>query len=259
MRTATRIEEIPALAKAEAMALAGAEYRRLEEALRALSPEDWATPTPDCPMWDVRAMVAHVIGGCAACASMRETFRQMRGAKRVLRDPSWKDPTAQSKMHALNNAMNELQIRERAHLSPAELLRAYAEAHPRAVTGRARKPRALGALKMKGPEGGRMSPLDLYRCIYTRDTWMHRMDIARATGRAPQLTAEHDGRIVAHAVAEWARMHGAPFALDLTGPAGGTFAAGSGGAPLALDAVEFCRITSGRAPGEGLLSTRIPW
>ena len=32
---------------------------------------------------------------------------------------------------------------------------------------------------------------------FTRDVWMHRMDIARAADAAPDLTPEHDGRIVA--------------------------------------------------------------
>ncbi|HEU4912361.1 MAG TPA: hypothetical protein VFV76_10715 [Actinomycetes bacterium] len=40
--------------------------------------------------------------------------------------------------------------------------------------------------------------------ILTRDTWMHRSDIAAATGRAMTLTAEHDGVLVADIAAEWA-------------------------------------------------------
>ncbi len=93
--------------------------------------------------------------------------------------------------------------------------------------------------------------------IHTRDPWLHRVDICRATGREPALTAEHDGRIVANVVADWAPRHGAPFTLELTGPAGGTFVVGPGGEQLRLDAVEFCRILSGRAPGTGLLATSV--
>ena len=44
--------------------------------------------------------------------------------------------------------------------------------------------------------------------ILTRDTWMHRVDVAYATGRDLALTPEHDGRIVADVVAEWGRRHG---------------------------------------------------
>jgi len=36
------------------------------------------------------------------------------------------------------------------------------------------------------------------------------------------LTPDHDARIVADVVAEWAGRHGRPFTLHLTGPAGGS-------------------------------------
>lgn len=61
-------------------------------------------------------------------------------------------------------------------------------------------------------------------------------------------------------MAEWARRHGRPFTLHLTGPAGGAYVQGPGdGAELTLDAVEFCRILSGRATGDGLLGRRVPF
>ena len=88
---------------------------------------------------------------------------------------------------------------------------------------------------------------------------MHRVDIARATGREIVLTPEHDGRIIADVVAEWARRHGQPFTLTLTGPAGGAFVAGDGGDPITIDAVEFCRILAGRADGAGLLTQEVPF
>jgi hypothetical protein len=91
---------------------------------------------------------------------------------------------------------------------------------------------------------------------------MHRVDISRATGRDLELSADHDGRLVADIVAEWARRHGRPFRLHLEGPAGGTFLQGSGtqgseGEEIAVDAVEFCRIVSGRAIGAGLLTQEV--
>jgi hypothetical protein len=95
--------------------------------------------------------------------------------------------------------------------------------------------------------------------IYNRDCWTHRVDISRAIGRDPVLTQEHDGRIVADVVSEWARRHGRPFTLTLAGPAGGSYVAGDGGEQMELDAVEFCRILSGRAQGTGLLTTEVPF
>jgi hypothetical protein len=95
--------------------------------------------------------------------------------------------------------------------------------------------------------------------ILTRDPWMHRSDIADATGRPMTLTAEHDGVLVADVAAEWAARHGQACSLTLTGPAGGSWTWGSGGEHLELDAVEFCRILSGRGTGAGLLETRVPF
>jgi hypothetical protein len=95
--------------------------------------------------------------------------------------------------------------------------------------------------------------------IYLRDAWMHRVDTARATGGDLVLTAEHDGRIIADVVAEWARRHGQPFTLELTGVAGGAFTAGGGGEAFVIDAVEFCSLLAGRGEATGLLATIVPF
>lgn len=92
----------------------------------------------------------------------------------------------------------------------------------------------------------------LLEVILTRDTWMHCVGLCRATGGEPALTADHDGRLVADVVVEWARRHGRPFTLSLTGPAGGSFTSGGGGEPIEIDAVEFCRVLSGRGTGTGV-------
>ena len=99
----------------------------------------------------------------------------------------------------------------------------------------------------------------LFDVIHTRDPWMHRVDISRAIDSELTLTPEHDGRLIADVVADWARRHGQPFALHLTGRAGGRYVAGATEPEITLDAVEFCRILSGRGAGEGLLATRVPF
>ena len=86
--------------------------------------------------------------------------------------------------------------------------------------------------------------------IYLRDAWMHRLDTARATGAGLVLSADHDGRIVADVVSEWAGRHGQPFTLELTGEAGGVFISGEGGETTVIDAVEFCCLLAGRGPGQ---------
>jgi hypothetical protein len=95
--------------------------------------------------------------------------------------------------------------------------------------------------------------------VFTRDLWMHRVDLCRATGQPMVLTPEHDGRIIADVVADWARRHGQRFVLRLEGPAGGSFSAGRNGREIRLDAVEFCRALSGRGSADGLLTTLVPF
>jgi hypothetical protein len=98
--------------------------------------------------------------------------------------------------------------------------------------------------------------------IYLRDLWMHRVDVAHALGRPLGLSADHDGRIIADVVAEWARRHGKPFVLELTGPAGDTYTHqpdSPDAEHLSLDAVEFCRTLAGRALQSGLLATVVPF
>ena len=93
--------------------------------------------------------------------------------------------------------------------------------------------------------------------ILSRDTWIHRVDIARATGRPFVATADQDGRLLADAVRDWATRFQSPFRLHLTGPAGGDYRRGQGGDELELDGIEFGRLLSGRGKGDGLLSSRI--
>jgi uncharacterized protein (TIGR03083 family) len=236
------------------MRLAADEYDRFVAALRGLSPEDWAKPTA-CPAWDVHAMACHVLGMAEFAASPLEQWRQMRAARKA--------------GGVFIDALTALQVEKHVHRGPADVVARLAVAGPRAATGRRRTPAPvrripMGAQPVDGT-GGQSEPWTLgylTDVILTRDTWMHRSDVAAATGRAMTLTPEHDGVIVADIVAEWAGRHRQPCELTLTGPAGGTWTFdGVGGDPavLELDAVEFCRVLSGRGTGDGLLATRVPF
>ena len=193
-------------------------------------------------------MVAHLVGSAAAMGSVREMRRQQRlGAP--LRPGA---PVVEG--------MNALQVQERSSASPAQLLQELAVEGPRGLRARRCLPAPLRALPVPfGPPLG-IRPLGyLMDRVMTRDAWMHRLDLARATGRPPVLTPEHDGRLVADVVQEWSRAHGQPVRLVLSGPAGGSYAVGRSGATLELDAVEFCRVLSGRGTGTGLLATPVPF
>ena len=234
-------EEMQAMRHSDWMTLATEEYRRLDALLAELGNGEWAMPT-DCAEWTVRQMVAHLVGAADAGASMRELVHQARLGR-----------TARPGEPGVDG-MNAVQVRERGDREPARLRSDLAASGTRAVRRRSGLPAALRALPIPfGPPLGTKPLGYLMGCIYTRDAWMHRVDITRATGRALQLTSDHDGRIVADVVAEWARGHGQPYRLTLTGPAGGSWSNGDGETHT-LDAVEFCRILSGRAPGSGLLA-----
>jgi hypothetical protein len=146
-------------------------------------------------------------------------------------------------------------------LQPNEIVSQFAAVIPRAVKGRRRFPLPARAIKVKLPPPwtGRRSLGWLNDVVYTRDTWMHRVDVARAAGKELALTADHDGRIVADVVADWAHVHGRPFELTLTGVAGGHYAQGTNGDVIEMDAVEFCRMLGGRVVAPALLATQVPF
>jgi uncharacterized protein (TIGR03083 family) len=246
--TTTRTEQ--AMQHGDWMATAAEEYRRLGELLAGLPDEDWRLPT-DCAEWDVHDMVAHLVGAAESTASIRELLRQARLGRRLRPGEPGVD------------GMNAVQVRDRADATPETLRHDLAAAGERGVRARNRIPAPLRALRLPfGPPLGTRPLGYLMDRIYTRDAWLHRVDLARATGRPLQLTAEHDGRIVADVVAEWARAHGRPYRLTLTGPAGGTWSYGEDGEDgeqHTLDAIEFARVLSGRAAGTGLLTQGVPF
>jgi uncharacterized protein (TIGR03083 family) len=229
------------------MTAASEEYRRLGALLADLADEDWGRPT-DCGGWTVHDIVAHLVGAAESTASVREMRRQQKLGRRLR--PGAPDV----------DGMNDVQVQERASASPTELRSGLADAGARGVRSRRRLPAVVRAIRLPfGPPLGTRPLGYLMDRIYTRDAWMHRVDLTRATGRPLQLTAGHDGRIVADVVAEWAGVHGQPYTLTLTGPAGGTWSLGTGGEVIRMDAVEFCRVLSGRVPGTALLAHAVPF
>jgi uncharacterized protein (TIGR03083 family) len=247
---ATAVERIPAIGHDEAMQLATVEWERLLSVVDDLQAEQWLRPT-DCPDWNVKEMLAHLLGMLELQSDGEERMRQFKLATGIA------EQTGGRRL----DAMTALQVREHASLSADAVRCALHDAVPRGLAGR----RATTVEERAAPYSSGLPGEDawtfgyLFDIILTRDPWVHRVDICRAVGRAMELSPDHDGRIVADVVADWARRHGQPFTLSLSGPAGDQFSAGTGGSHLELDAVEFCRILSGRAPGSGLLATSVPF
>jgi uncharacterized protein (TIGR03083 family) len=235
-----------------AMRLAATEYERCAKTFGVLEPAHWARPT-DCPAWDVRQMAAHMLGMVEMAASMRESFRQQRKATRI--------------GGVYIDTLTQLQVDERADWTPGRIIERFTARAAKAAAGRRRTPafvRRRIMPQLNDLNGGQESWTFGYLIdvILTRDPWMHRLDIAEATGTPLHLTADHDGVIVANVVDEWAGRHGKDFELTLTGPAGGTWTAGANGPAWTLDAIGFCRATSRRPASvslDELMNTEIPY
>jgi uncharacterized protein (TIGR03083 family) len=254
IQTPQRADQIPAVNHAEAMRLTATENARLLAQLRGLADEQWQAAT-DCARWTVRDIVVHLIASAQGQANPIEFVRQVVAGRRL---------TAQIGGQHWVDGLNEAQLRARTDWTPSVLPDLWERHSAAALKARRRMPapvRALPVLPIGTGLGVHIGwqPIGyLFDMGFTRDVWMHRLDIARAAGIAPELTAEHDGRIVADIVAEWSRRHGRPYTLTLTGPAGGEFRGGVGGEPQTADAADFARILSGRADGPGILRHKLP-
>jgi hypothetical protein len=214
-----------------------------------------------------------MLGMVAMAASVPEQLRQMRVAKK--------------RGGELIDALTAVQVEMYDGWPPVQIVAEYERLAPKAARGRSRTPKLIRDRRM--PDDQPVAPPHEYErwtfgylldVILTRDPWLHRTDIAAATGRELRLTADHDGVIIDDVAREWAQRHGQPCTLTLTWPVGQRYvfgwrgtvdqmedapgdplgAAGPGDGPsYALDAVQFCRILSGRGSGDGLLQTRVPF
>lgn len=165
-----------------AVRLAAAEYARLLDQLRSLAPQDWSRPT-SCSEWDVRAMVSHVLGMAEMSASLRQQVHQMGTAGRA--------------GGVFIDALTALQVDERRHLTPTQIVQRLTEVAPRAVRGRRRTPALLRRCTLPQDQTVSGQPLTppepwtigfLIDVILTRDVWMHRTDVADATGAVMELS-----------------------------------------------------------------------
>lgn len=241
-----RNPRMPQLERATAMLLAATEYERVAVQFEQLRPRQWSSPT-DCPDWDVRAIAGHMLGMVQMIASMPEmTLQQLAAKRRAKREGS-----------VMIDALTALQVEKNADLTTDDLIEQVRRLAPKAIRTRRRAPGLVRKQTM--PDQDEWWTMGyLFDVILTRDPFLHRVDIALATGSPMMATADHEGVIVDDVVAEWASRHAAAYDLELTGPAGGHWRQGNG-EHITMDAIEFCRALSGRAPAEGLLSTRVPF
>lgn len=229
------VRAIEPIDRTEMAGLAAEEYQRLLELLESLTTDEWAMQTV-CDDWDVHLMVAHLLGAAEANASVPESIRQLIKGKRIARQRDFEDI----------DGINAVQVEARKHLSPSGLIARLEAIAPEAIRGRQRTPSIVRRMRIATGVGYGMTMEHLVDRVYTRDQWMHRIDISAATSRELTLTPEHDGRIVEDVVIEWADRHGEPFHLILDGPSGGEYRAGDNGVKIEMDAIEFCLVLAGR-------------
>ena len=179
----------------EAERLGNAAYRALLDDLRTLEPDDWRTATV-CAPWTISDIVRHLLGAAKANASIGEFLRQqIHGA----RHKSEFDGSAL-------DATNALQVADHVSLDRAELLAELERIYGKSVRTRMSRSRLLRRLDVPVDDGGssaagmpnRLNLGELLRVVYTRDVWLHRVDIARALDREPPMEAAVDGLSLIH-------------------------------------------------------------
>jgi hypothetical protein len=168
------------------------------------------------------------------------------------------------------DAVNDLQVADRAQSTPAELIAELRQVGPKAIANRQGTPAFIRGLRFDFESFlYAWQPLDMVRAlrwpygptsvsfshskqvwrglmrldyitdlIYIRDTWMHRIDICLATGREMVLTDDHDGRIMALVMRDLAEqfkdvLAGKTVVYDIPGPGGGRWKIGSASTPAA--------------------------
>lgn len=231
-------ENIPYTNADEAYRLMNTALDRFLHLIESLAPEDWTKPTA-CTAWNVHDMVAHQAGGYASGISYMEMIRQYTSKPKPGQLPE--------------DAINALQVAERADKTPAELISELKRIGKNTSHNWAFGFRAIKWIATPHPVGGFMSLRHLMWVIHSRDTWMHRLDISRATNHPFEQTREHDGRINELVVLDTAkklknRLGGRSITLVLTGIAGGTWKIGKAdpAAEMEMDVLDFNIFVSGR-------------
>ena len=239
--TATHVGDIERLSGARSMEIADAQARALLDLLGSLQPEEWERVTV-CDPWTVKDIAAHVLAWAEAVVSPKELTHQF---VRSLSERKRFDGV-------LLHAQNDVQVRERAALTPTELLERLEAIVPRFNRARRvlRTPMKLVPYRDRF-SGDWVSLGASIATTFTRDHFMHRLDISAAVEREP-VVVPSDATIVADVVREWSGRTDADVRLELAGPAGGTYVSGAGAAgTIRADAFDLMRRLAGR-PAETL-------
>ncbi|MFP5352324.1 MAG: maleylpyruvate isomerase family mycothiol-dependent enzyme [Actinomycetota bacterium] len=236
MRTqAAEVVPAVALTRIEANRLMSSQYEALLSTLRELPEDAWHAVT-DCDPWTVKDIVAHLIGWAEAMTSFAQFRRQLFEGRRRARE-----------LGNLLDAVNQVQVDDRASMSPQQLLERWEVVMPRFERLRRRAGVVGKALPFyEGSVIGFTNVAYLASTIYTRDAFMHRIDISRAADTELRL-GRREQRLIEDVLVDWSRRTGAAARVNLEGPAGGSYLVGTGAiATIEGDAVEMARVLAGR-------------
>ncbi len=228
----------------QACAMAEAEYAALLGMLGNLDEAQWGAVT-ECAPWTVRDLVAHLTGAAEEAVRLRVQLRHLREARRQIGSADFVD------------VLNAQQLADRVDADSTELLAELADLAKRAPRARMRTPRFVRRRPLPPEAGGQAGDTMAYLIdvIYTRDLWMHRIDIARATGC--ELTPSGAEQTIVEQILRdldrgWSH---APLNLGLSGRVRGTWTIGGAAADapsVAVDTLAACRLWSGRGDETGL-------
>ena len=234
-------ERIPYVTADEAFSLMQTSFERFMQVIESLNADDWTKPTA-CTDWNVHDIVAHQAGGYVSGINYKEMIRVIRLYTRKVRPGRLPEDT-----------VNEFHVNERADKSPTELITELRQAGPSAIQNWAYQFRLIKPIVTSHPIGGVKSQRYYMWIIHSRDTWMHRLDICRATGQRFEQTREHDGRINELVVLDLAQslkntLGKRALNLVLTGIAGGAWKIGltEPEATIEMDTLDFNIYASGR-------------
>lgn len=230
MTTIPRASDTPLPDAAEGVRIGRAQRSRLLAEAERLTDQQWRART-ECPRWTVLDMVAHVV------AATENTARPHRMALGLAFGP------LRHRGDSPLDAMNEVGIDRRRGWAADRLLADFRRAIPTAASPSWFRPLPIRGFGLPPHTTG----ATMADVILVRDVWLHRHDIARATGTIPDADAT-DALVVAQVVRDLGRSWTGPSTLlALTGPEGGTWVLGpEPGSLVALPAVDFMRHLSGR-------------
>ena len=239
-------EAIQPIDKHEAEQIAAFELTQVLNLLEQLEGADWSQPT-ECTEWNVQQMAAHLAGGCAGWATVRDFCRQTVLNPYIL------------KAAVPVDAINRREVEDRAHKTPQQLIDELRVVGMKAVRNRKNLPEFLRKIKIDAtPMPGKMSLAYLADVIYPRDQWMHRMDICRATGKQWVVNPDHDRRLLDLIMRDMALTLNGRLSLvvHVTGALSASYRFGTGEsqAEIEVDLFILNRRSSGRISADAALS-----